>query len=285
MNNLFSLLLLSSLLFSCKENTTINNLSPNYYSDGRATLVMVIENSDNANEQIEDIAFNSYPNETRHIFSEVFGVPVDSLYNKDLNQILNQYGEPWQIAEIKSAGSAYYDSIIVLTDSTATSVNLINLMEKLSKEKNSIDLIFSLHGTSTSIQFFDNSIRIDKLTKQLLETNVKLRLLYQTNCRSAKALDNWTNIGLAGCNGTVGVNYLTIFAPINFVKSWTNGATYYDAVQFAYDEEIISLKSYNNVLPILDYITTGNYLSGSLPIISGRYFHITKDDYINIEKD
>lgn len=285
MKKLIPILFLSFLVFSCEDNSTQNPESSEYVSEGKAALVMVVENSDRANQQIEDIAFNSYPSETRQIFSEVFEVPIDSLLNKDLNQILDQYGEPWQIAEINKVAQDYYLKTIALTDQNANAEYLIQQLELLSMEEYNIDLVFSLHGTSTNIQFVNESVPIDEFTETLSQKNIKVRVLYQTNCKSAKALDNWTSIGLAGCNGTIENNYLTIFAPINFVKSWTSGATYYDAVQFAYDEEIISLKSYNNVLPILDYITTGNYLSGSLPIISGRYFHITKDDYINIVND
>lgn len=282
MKKLISLFLLLLFASSCEENSTQNIQPKGYISVGKAALVMVVENSDRANQQIEDIAFNSYPSETRQIFSEVFGVPIDSLYNKDLNQILDQYGEPWQLAEIQKVGKDYYQKMIAITDEEATANNLIEKLELLSNEGYNIDLVFSLHGTATNIQFVDASVPIYTFTSTLKEKNIRIRVLYQTNCKSARALDNWSNIGVSGCNGTIENNYLTIFAPINFVKSWVNGSTYYDAVQFAYEEEITTLKSFNDVLPILDYITSGNYLSGSLPIISGKYFSIRKDDYLDL---
>lgn len=285
MQKLISILTVLLFITSCEEKSTQNQDRTEYISEGKAALVMVVENSDRANQQIEDIAFNSYPSETRQIFSEVFEVPIDSLLNKDLNQILDQYGEPWQIAEINKVAQDYYLKTIDLTDQHANAEYLIQQLDLLSKEEYNIDLVFSLHGTSTNIQFVNESVPIKEFTETLSQKNIKVRVLYQTNCKSAKALDNWTNIGVAGCNGTIENNYLTIFAPINFVKSWVGGHSYYDAVQYAYDEEIIALKSYNDVLPILDYITSGNYLSGSYPVISGTYFNITKEDYLIVRAD
>jgi hypothetical protein len=285
MQKLISILAVLLFITSCEEKSTQNQDRTEYISEGKAALVMVVENSDRANQQIEDIAFNSYPSETRQIFSEVFEVPIDSLLNKDLNQILDQYGEPWQIAEINKVAQDYYLKTIDLTDQYANAEYLIQQLDLLSKEEYNIDLVFSLHGTSTNIQFVNESVPIKEFTETLSQKNIKVRVLYQTNCKSAKALDNWTNIGVAGCNGTIENNYLTIFAPINFVKSWVGGHSYYDAVKYAYDEEIIALKSYNDVLPILDYITSGNYLSGSYPVISGTYFNITKEDYLIVRAD
>lgn len=283
MRKLILILILSLFFNSCEDNPAQNLKNPDYVSDGKAALVMVVENSDLANQQMEEIAFSSYPNETRQIFSEVFGVAIDSLYNKDLNQILNQYGEPWQIAEIQKAGKGYYQKIIALTDEDATAYNLIEELELLRDEGYNIDLVFSLHGNTSIIKFVDASVPINSFTNTLKEKGIAIRVLYQTNCKSAKPLDNWINIGVAGCNGTIENNYLTIFAPINFVKSWVGGSSYYEAVQYAYNEEIATLRSFNDKLPLLDYITSSNFLSGSLPIISGRFPNITKTEYIKIK--
>lgn len=268
------------ILFSCAENSTTNSGEFDYRTTGKTALVMVVENSDRANQQIEDIAFSTYPSETLRIFSDIFSVPFDSLYGKDLNAILDQYGEPWQIENIVSNAGDYYDEIIVLTDSTATKEILISELSLLSNENYNIDMVFSLHGSETNIIFSDKSVPIDELTTQLAEMDVSIRVLYQTNCKSANALSLWNRVGVSGCNGTIENNYLTIFAPSNFVYHWVNGKSYHESVQAAYDNEIEQLKSYNDILPILDYITQGNYLYGSLPILSGSDLNIIKDDYI-----
>ena len=114
------------LLIACSDSNTDPIPTINYTSEGKAALVMVVENSDRANQQLEDIAFSSYPIETRNVFSRVFDVPVDSLYNKDLNQILDQYGEPWQIEQITKAAKSYYDTICVFTDEHATAGNVLD---------------------------------------------------------------------------------------------------------------------------------------------------------------
>lgn len=273
-------LFITFILFSCAENSTTNSGEYDYRTTGKTALVLVVENSDRANQQIEDIAFNTYPSETLQIFSDIFSVPYDSLYGKDLNAILDQYGEPWQIENIISNSGDYYDEIIVLTDSTATKENLVSELSLLSDDNYNIDMVFSLHGSETNIVFFDESESIDLFTTQLAELEIPIRILYQTNCKSANALSLWNRVGVAGCNGTIENNYLTIFAPSNFIYNWVNGKSYHESVQAAYDNEIKQLKSYNDILPILDYITQGNYLYGSLPILSGRDLTITKDDYI-----
>ena len=160
MHKLISILTVLLFITSCEEKSTQNQDRTEYISEGKAALVMVVENSDRANQQIEDIAFNSYPSETRQIFSEVFEVPIDSLLNKDLNQILDQYGEPWQIAEINKVAQDYYLKTIALTDQNANAEYLIQQLELLSKEEYNIDLVFSLHGTSTNIQFVNESVPI-----------------------------------------------------------------------------------------------------------------------------
>jgi hypothetical protein len=274
------LIIITLLHFSCAEDNSTNSGKRIYLESGKAALVLVVENSDRANQQIEDIAFNTYPAETLQIFSDIFSVTYDSLYGKDLNTILDQYGEPWQIERTINNTGDYYDRIVVLTDSTATKDNLVSELSQLSDENYNIDMVFSLHGSQTNIVFFDKSEPIAELTIQLEELDIPIRVLYQTNCKSADALSLWNRVGVAGCNGTIENNYLTIFAPSHFIYNWVNGKSYHESVQAAYDNEIEQLKSYNDILPILDYITQGNYLYGSLPILSGSDLTITIDDYI-----
>lgn len=283
MKQYLALILLSLAFFSCQKENTTNPANLDYSNDGKPALIMVVDNNDRANQQIEDIAFNSYRFETISIFSEIFGVPEDSLINKDLNEILDTYGEPWQIKEITTAASSYYKKIVVLTDEAATSRNFIDSLANLNSDGFTTDVVFSLHGDEHYISFTDERYLIDKLTQEVKDKNLKIRLLYQTNCKSARAIDNWTSVGVAGCNGTQENNYLTIFAPANFVRAWVSGSNYYNAVQYAYETEISTLKSFNHKLPILDYFTSNDYLAGSTPIITGNNVSIDKNMYFNFE--
>lgn len=267
---------------ACKENS-VDNIELNYSNTGDAALVVVVENSDHSNFTLEEIAFTSYKQETLSIFSDIFSVPIDSLRNKDFDQIFDQYGEPWQIAGISKEAKSYYKKIVTLTDQTANISNLVDSLAKLDNEGYTIDMVFSLHGSETTIAFQKESIPITNLTSELKNRNIKIRVLYQTNCFSANALDKWSLTGIEACNGTLGANYLTIFAPANFTKAWLSGKNYKESVDFAYNEEIRQLKSYNDKLPLLDYITSGNYLSGSTPILGGNNIFITKNDYRQLE--
>ena len=275
-----TLLLLTLLtLASCTEENIQEPEGFEYTDVGTPALIVVVDNNDRANQQIEDIAFTSFQFETIAIFSDIFGVPQDSLMGKDLNRILDQYGEPWQIRELQSVASSYYNKIVTLTDESATSHDFIDSLQMLTDEGYSIDVVFALHGSDETISFTDKSYPISSMTNELDRKGIHIRTLYQTNCKSARAIDNWSYMGVAGCNGTQENNYLTIFSPSSFLKAWVSGSTYYDAVQFAYESEITTLKSYNNQLPILDYLTSGDYLSGSTPIITGTNPLITKDMY------
>ena len=73
------------MLYSCKEDNSAVPNDNDYFDSGKTALVMVVENSDRANEQIEDLAFETYPSETLRIFSDIFGVPFD--YNKIIGVI------------------------------------------------------------------------------------------------------------------------------------------------------------------------------------------------------
>lgn len=272
------------VITSCQEDNSPTNSNQNMVSEGKPALIMVIDNNDGTNQQIESIAFNSYKAETLSVFSEIFGVPEDSLINKDLNEILDVYGEPWQIREITAAAAAYYKKIIVLTDEKATGSNLLDSLSSLYAEGYTIDVVFSLHGNENTIFFTDRSSMINNITYEILKRDIKVRLLYQTNCKSAKAINSWTGIGIMGCNGTLENNYLTIFAPANFIKSWVGGASYYDAVQYAYKTEIATLKSFNDKLPMLDYFIEQDFLEGSKPIVKGKYIYINKDMYFDFKE-
>lgn len=279
----FLLITLGLAIVSCQEDNSPTNSNQNMVNEGIPALIMVIDNNDGANQQIESIAFNSYKAETLSIFSEIFGVPEDSLIDKDLNEILDVYGEPWQIKEITAAAKPYYKKIIVLTDEKATGDDLLESLSSLNDEGYTIDVVFSLHGNEKIISFTDRPTMIKNITHEIIERNIKVRLLYQTNCKSANALINWTGIGIMGCNGTVENNYLTIFAPANFIRSWVSGASYFDAVQYAYRTEISTLKSFNDKLPMLDYFIEKGFMEGSKPIVTGNNININKDMYFDFK--
>jgi hypothetical protein len=279
MKKLPILLLILLVIGACTNDGGLTAPKFEYSTEGKAALVIVVENSKNTNRDFQDIAFTSYKAEMISIFSDIFAVPEDSLANKTLDQILEQYGEPWQLESIRKEASDYYTKIISLTDSTANVPNLIDSLKLLNNLGYTVDMVFSLHGNAFGISFQQGDYPISKFTSELKEAGIKLRILYQTNCYSSYELGKWSDAELEACNGTTGQNLLTIFAPMNFVKAWTAGKSYKEAVEFAYNEELRILGTYNDRLPLLDYIINGNYILGSTPIFMGRNIYVTKDNY------
>lgn len=285
MINLLKIFISILILVSCSKKVLEPVDNEEYSLEGNPAIVLVVENSDIVNSQIEYLAFNSYRAETLKIFSEIFEVSVMDLVNKELTEIIDEYGEPWQINNITKISEEYYEKIIVLNNESARANILIDSLNYLNDLNYTIDLIFCLHGSSENIVFSDNSVKIKEFTTLLKDNNIKLRLLYQTNCKSAQAIDNWAITGAKAYNGTYEDNFLTIFSPQYFLKNWISGLNYRESVLNAFEMEVETLKNYKTDIPILELLLSGNYLAGSEQLIFGEDIKITKDNYIQFNQE
>jgi len=256
-------------LSSCSDNSTTVTQPKNYFSDSAAkALVAVVENRDIAGFSDENL-YNMFKYSITPVLSAIFSVPVTELNSLSLQQMIQKYGEPWEIQQILAAATGFYDKIIILNNETATFRSLIDTLKSL-KTKYTIDMIFNIHGTQNSILLTDGEIMIGNLTDAVKSGNIKIRTLYQTCCYGKFMAEYWNSIGVVAVNGAVGNNVLTTYSPIYFINEWVSGRkTFENAVFSASNREIEKLRSYDTLLPVDTYILTPSNLQSSVQIITG----------------
>lgn len=267
---IFIFLTICFVVFSCKDNTSNPINEKTLYQDsGKKALVIIVENKDLIAFS-DDNMFKSYKSIILPVLSDLFGVPADSIKNLTLTEIVEKYGEPWQLNQIADASQNYYNKIIKLSDETATTTCFLDSLKMLNSEGYTIDVVLNLHGSQTSLVFTDTDIDLGSLTQKIHSNGIEIRALYQTACYGKYGLNFWNNIGLYGVNGADGLNKITMFSAAYFIQEWTSGKTYEDAVYSAYNMEIQKLRTYNNILPVDVYFLTQETLINSQQRISGR---------------
>ena len=236
---------------------------------GNPALVIVIENNQMYDPALE-VGFHLFHSTVLELLGEVFGVSAADLNDLTLAEIIDEYGEDWQINELEKIAEPFYDKIVILTDSLATGANFLNVLNRLAKTGNDIDIIFNLHGSSTSVSFADRSYNIDELVKSIKRQNTRIRSLYQTCCYGSDMIDDWEQAGVFCVNGAVGENSLYLFSPAFFLSVWLSGETFEKAVQAAYNMEVDKLESYQSQAPLMQYFLTDKKKKESRQVVGGR---------------
>ena len=281
MNNLFPNYLKLFIVFiysifmfsSCKENS--NEVIESKFNDnGTKAIVILVENSFIVPAELTYL-YPIYKSSIDTLFSELFEVPYDSLANKqNLDDIIEIYGEQWQINQIKTIADKNYNKVIVLTDQTAGYRNFIDSLSYLSSHYDAVDVILNAHGSTKSILFGNESVNSSKIAYDFLNHSIHIRALYQTCCYGSSTLNDFENAGIYCCNGSVALNSVTIFSSSLFLENWCNGATYSTAVQNAFDQEILKIKSYSDRFPLEYFLLSDQKLIDSKQIVKGRFVNL-----------
>ncbi|NQT27148.1 hypothetical protein HQ585_17470 [candidate division KSB1 bacterium] len=250
-----------------------------YTEDGKPALVIVIENNNSLGGGLIEVGFNLYRTEVINVLAEIFNIAPTDMDSLSLTQIVDKFGEDWQINEIRNIAAKKYNKIISLTDNDATGFALLDTLKYLSKENYNIDLIVNLHGGGQSIWFSDNSYDIIHFTSKLKANNIHIRSLYQTCCFGSEMIDDWEAIDIISVNGSSKFNSLAMFSPIFFIDNWTNGSTYQNAVHNAYQMEIEKIQSYRTILPVMEYLITDDIKVESKQFVGGLNINLLWGDY------
>lgn len=266
--NLFAIISIIALMASCENNEapTVESYKPN----PKPALVIAVENNDGLLTGDYASVFQMYKSIVLPVLSDVFQVPIDSMKDMSLNDIIETFGEEWQLNEIAKAGNGYYQKIVKLSDESASKSNFEQTLKSLSDDGYDIDMVWCLHGNSSAFSLNDGLVEITDLTAFLKQNDIKIRALYQTCCYASKTFLWWNNYGIEAINGAEGLNSITMFSPAYFIKEWTSGKPFDQAVQSAYNMEIEKLKSYNSQLPVMSYVLTPSTLADSKQYISGK---------------
>lgn len=259
----------------CRNNSPS---SPAYVKNGREALIIVVENNDSL-APIDQTIFNLYQDELLRIFSETFGVPEEDMQGMPLSEVIEEYGEAWMVRELETAATPYYTKIATLTDSTATSQHVLDMLKSLAGEGFIIDMIFVLHGSTTSVWFTDSVVDIADFTGRIASEHIPVRALYQTCCYGSFMIDEWKQTGIIAVNGAKGINSLSLFSPIYFLQKWTTGMAFKDAVESAYQDEITKLRSYKTDIPLIELILTDQVLDESSHMFGGQNSSLLWQDF------
>jgi len=271
----FFLFLSLLMMISCNDNSD-NTIDVKYTNEGKTSIVILVETLQVLGYETLS-GFELYRNEIIPIFSELFEVPESELIGLSLNEIVDKYGEEWQIKEIVEVAKRKYDKIITLTDSMALANNFIDSITNLSNNGYYIDVIFSLHGSSKSVRFFDKSVDIAELTQT--SKNIKVRAIYQTCCNAKDMIDDWEKIGVLAVNGAIGSNGISLFSPQYFLEEWTGGKTFEESVSVAFNKDIEKVKSYNTTVPVMQYLLTDETIKNSRQFVGGLDKNIHWDNF------
>ena len=132
------------ILLGCTDETN-SPVLPEYKDTALIAQIILVENNDGLIGGIYEQGFNTYHQQTLQVLSDIFGVPVAEMQNMPLNDIIEKYGEEWQINSIKEAGLAYYDTIITCRNNYCTESNFKTILQDLTRNGYIIDLVFCLH--------------------------------------------------------------------------------------------------------------------------------------------
>lgn len=223
------------LLAACSEDTpnepVVNNPATN------DALVIVVENNEMFPSYVET-AWVFFKDQVIPLFSDFFDVPEDSLRSRSFGEVIDDYGEPWILDRVEEAAGTSYSEVVRLTDRDATLDRLVSELERLKNAGYNIDVVFDMHASETTVLFDDRSVPVSEMTQAVLARGIRIRALFQTCCHASHHLDEWEQTGIVAVSGSFDTNYLTIYTPAGFVKYWTEGRTYADAVRLACEYEI-----------------------------------------------
>ncbi len=266
------ILLIIPFINSCSDDTE-SPVEPNFSTDGTKALLILVENSYLISPDLGAI-YPTIKTTADSVLAQVFEIDKNQLADKSLNEIIETYGEDWQIKQIRSVADKYYDRVIVLTDQTANYNTLLDSLKYLNSNYSAVDMILNAHGGEESIVFGNYSVSSNELVNDLISKSINIRALYQTCCYGASTVDDFERGGVYCCNGSSGVNYLTMFSAKLWLEKWCSGSSYIQAVLFAYSQEIEEIKKYSGSLPLDDLFLNSENLNSSIQTVRGKFIKL-----------
>jgi hypothetical protein len=260
------------IAFSCSDDSD---------SDAPKTMLVTVVESDNLISGTEvDIIFFLYKDKILKIFADMFEVEKKELEGKSINDIFDDVGEEWQIRKIGEYADVKYDDYLSLTDDKATSEIFIDTLNTFRNRNYTFDLVFSLKGEGSCVRFKDQCRPVNEIVGNLRNMGLNIRTLYQTCPYGSEMIDNWESIDIKAVNGSQKDNKFVIFSPVYFAEDWlVNGMTFEDAVQSAYYREMDSLKTYDSIMPLSEYMLTDRNINDGIQSVGGTNPALMWDDF------
>jgi len=274
--NVFTILTAALIVFffGCSKE---NPVSTPYTKTGREALLIVIENN-NSLDSLMSFGYTYFHSEIKTILADVFKISPDDIPDDlSLEEVIDQFGEDWQINELIETAKPFYSKIVSLTDNGATAIAVLDSLTMLYRNGYTVDMIFNLHGGleifggGTSIWFADQSFDLDDFVDSIISRSVCPRSLYQTCCYGSYMIETWERAGITAVNGANDLNTFAMFSPIYFLRNWTEGGmSFSQAVQTAFDQEYNKINSYSMVLEEISLLLSEDVLEESRQEIGGK---------------
>ena len=258
-----ALLLFGLLDSSCGRKTSVDGVVE------KTALVMVVENNGWLGDQTISSYFDLFRPAITEIFADIFGIEQSAMDGMSLTEIIDVYGEAWQINEINTIASRRYERVVALTDDEASFDNFLSHLSALSAEGYRIDVILNLHSTDYNVRFSDGSHDIEEMTGALKNSSIEIRALYQTCCYGSEMIGDWDEYAISAVNGSFKTNSLVMYSPIYFIDLWTQGLPFSDAVQNARTMEIDKIRSYEKDFSLIKMMITDDVLEESGQLLGG----------------
>lgn len=271
--SILTMVLVTTLFFGCNKE---NPASPSYTKTGQEALLIVIENNNSIDAMLSS-AYEFFHTEIKTILSDVFKMsPQDIPDDLSLDEVIDQFGEYWQIDELTKTAQPFYSKIVSLTDDAATGIAVLDSLTMLCRSGYTVDMIFNLHGGlsifngGTSVWFSDQSYNLNAFVDSIKSRSACPRALYQTCCYGSYMIETWVRAGITAVNGASELNTFSMFSPIYFLQNWTGGMGFSQAVQTAFDQEYKKIGSYSNVLEEITMLLSEDAVEGSRQEIGGK---------------
>jgi len=271
--SMLAMALVAALFYGCNKE---NPVSPSNTKTGKEALLIVIENN-NSIDPLMSSGYTYFQTEIKTILADVFQIrPQDIPDNLSLDEVIDQFGEDWQIDELTKTAQPFYSKIISLTDDAATEIAVLDSLTILCRSGYTVDMIFNLHGGlnifngGASVWFADQFYNLNAFVDSIISRSVCPRALYQTCCYGSYMIETWERAGIYAVNGANEQNTFSMFSPIYFLRNWTEGMSFSQAVQAAFDQEYKKIESYSNVLEEITQLLSEEALEGSRQEIGGK---------------
>ena len=270
-NRLAALVICMPFIISACSNDDPATAPPSLavFARGDAALIVVVENSDGERGSALEAAFELRREQTLQVLAGILGIDTAAMRGMMLNEILENYGEPWMIRELAGVAGGKYVAVRSFSDESARASVFLDTLRALSRRGFIVDVIFDLHSDGGTVLFSDGRCSVSSLAQAVRDEGLRMRSLYQTCCYGGAAIATWKNAGVTAVSGAAGVNSITLYSPIAFLKNWTGGETFRAAVDHAFQQELDTLRSYAPVFPEILWLMTDDNLTASRQICGG----------------
>lgn len=232
----------------------------------RALIILAESNS--FVDSLSNNLYDQYAGISNIVMGYLFEVSPKDLEGMKLEEIVEEYGEPWLIDQLEEeAGS--YDKVNSLLNEDATFDSFVQNVESLSEEGYIVDVVLNVHGSPQRL-CFHNRICVNQsyLERSLIHKEINLGYVYQTACHGQHFRDSWITVGAKAVNGSIKENSYGIYAPKVFLQEITAGETFKDSVEAGYNYEVELWKKMSTFIPGFEWVS-GNAPQDSKMVYAG----------------